>query len=226
MQAIARAARPSPTRTFREAMRVRSVRIATSALLVAWHLGTVRTSPISLGVRARSFALVVAVAMVFGTGTLAAAAAVSMVVATQPEQPRAIDRTPVALPVAPSVGPATHPSAPAPGHSEAVPAVVKATDAVAGERVIAPAAHPAHPAAKPAKRHDGTTDGDDDKGSDDVDTSEGGAQPDGDHDDGGTVDGGGASETAEPSDHRGSDDGVDGGTDAGEHGDDGSDSGG
>lgn len=76
MAAIAREAAPTPTRTFLAAARARSARDAGSALWVAWHLATVRRWRIAPGVRARSFALVLAVAAVLGTATIAGAAVV------------------------------------------------------------------------------------------------------------------------------------------------------
>jgi hypothetical protein len=70
---------PTPTRTFLAAIRAASVRDAFAALWVAWHLGTVRRWPVAPRVRARSFALVLAVASILATGSLAAAAAVRVV---------------------------------------------------------------------------------------------------------------------------------------------------
>jgi hypothetical protein len=82
MAAIRREKPPTPTRTFVSAVRARSPRDAGSALWTAWHLGTVRAWSIAPGVRARSIALVLAVACALGTGSLATAAAVR--VAAQP----------------------------------------------------------------------------------------------------------------------------------------------
>jgi len=80
MTSIALAPTPTPTRAFVAAMRARALRDAAATLWVAWHLGTVRTWPIAPRVRARSFALVLAVSAVLATGGLAAAAAVHSVV--------------------------------------------------------------------------------------------------------------------------------------------------
>jgi hypothetical protein len=76
MAAIAGAPPPTPTRSFLSAVRVRAVRSAAATLWVAWHLATVRGWRIGPQVRARSMALVLGVAAVLGTGSLAAAAAV------------------------------------------------------------------------------------------------------------------------------------------------------
>jgi hypothetical protein len=92
MTAIALLPMPSPTRTFVAALRARAVRDGIAALWVAWHLGTVRTWHVAPRVRARSFALVLAVASVLATGGLAAAAAVHSVV------PHGDDRNPVSAP--------------------------------------------------------------------------------------------------------------------------------
>lgn len=75
MATIAQESAPTPARTFLSAARGRSVRDAASVLWVAWHLGTVRSWRIAPGVRVRSIALVLAVAAVLGTGSLATAAA-------------------------------------------------------------------------------------------------------------------------------------------------------
>jgi len=79
MAVIALAPPPTPTRTFVSALRVGAVGDAVAALSVAWHLGTVRRWDVAPRVRARSFALVLAVASVLATGSLAAAAAVRVV---------------------------------------------------------------------------------------------------------------------------------------------------
>ena len=83
---------PTQTRSFVGAMRARAVRDALAALWVAWHLGTVRTWSVAPRVRARSFALVLAVTSVLATGGLAAAAAVHSVV------PQRDERVPVGAP--------------------------------------------------------------------------------------------------------------------------------
>lgn len=66
---------PTPTRTLLSATRSGSMRDAASAVWVAWHLATVRRGQIDLRVRARSFALVLAVTAVLGTASVAGAAA-------------------------------------------------------------------------------------------------------------------------------------------------------
>jgi hypothetical protein len=78
MAAIIREPVPTPARSFLSAVRRRSGRNAVSSLSVAWHIGTVRTS-IAPAVRVRSIALVLGVACVLGTGSLAAAATVRVV---------------------------------------------------------------------------------------------------------------------------------------------------
>ena len=102
MTAIALVPAPTPTRTFVAALRARAVRDAVAALWVAWHLVTVRSWHVAPRVRARSFALVLAVTSVLATGGLAAAAAVHSVV------PQDDDRVPVSAPSGSSVdqGPA------------------------------------------------------------------------------------------------------------------------
>ena len=102
MSAIALLPTPTPTRTFLAAVRARGFRDAVTALWVAWHLGTVRSWHVAPRVRARSFALVLAVTSVLATGGLAAAAAVHSVV------PQRDDRVPDSAPSGSSVdeGPA------------------------------------------------------------------------------------------------------------------------
>ena len=80
MAAIASMAMPSPTRSLLEAMRARSGRDALAAITVAWHLATQRDWPLEPRVRARSFALVLAVATVLGTGSMVAASAARVIV--------------------------------------------------------------------------------------------------------------------------------------------------
>ena len=80
MGALVVAPVPTPTRAFLSAIRVGAAHDAVAALWVAWHLGTVRAWHVAPRVRARSFALVLAVATVLGTGSLAAAAADRVVV--------------------------------------------------------------------------------------------------------------------------------------------------
>ncbi len=92
MSAIALVPTPTPTRTFVAALRASAVRDALAALWVAWHLGTVRSWHVAPRVRARSFALVLAVTSVLATGGLAAAAAVHSIV------PQRDDRASVSAP--------------------------------------------------------------------------------------------------------------------------------
>jgi hypothetical protein len=92
MSAVAQMPAPTPTHTFFGAIRALAFRDALSALVVAWHLGTVRGWPIALRVRVRSVALVMAVVAMLGMGTLAAAAAVQVVV------PLAVEPAPIVLP--------------------------------------------------------------------------------------------------------------------------------
>jgi len=80
MAAIARVASPSPTRSFVEAIRTGSGRDAVAALGVAWHLATQRDWPVAPRVRARSLALVLAVASILATGSMVAASAARVIV--------------------------------------------------------------------------------------------------------------------------------------------------
>jgi hypothetical protein len=112
MAAIALAPLPTPTRTFVAALRAGAARDAVAAVRVAWHLGTVRRWPVAPRVRARSFALVLAVASVLATGSLAAAAAVRVVVphiepapATDPGGSGFDEHGPVMNPETPAVEP-------------------------------------------------------------------------------------------------------------------------
>lgn len=75
MAAIADEPVPTPTRTLLSATRSGSMHDAASAVWVAWHLATVRRWQIGLRVRARSFALVLAVTAALGTASVAGAAA-------------------------------------------------------------------------------------------------------------------------------------------------------
>lgn len=75
MAAIANEPVPTPTRALLSATRSGSIHDAASAVWVAWHLATVRRWRIGLRVRARSFALVLAVTVVLGTASVAGAAA-------------------------------------------------------------------------------------------------------------------------------------------------------
>ena len=115
MTAIQLLPAPTPTRTFVAAVRARVLRDAGASLWVAWHLGTVRSWPVAPRVRARSFALVLAVVSVMASGSLAAAAAVHSVV------PQLDDRNPVAAPARSNVdeGP------PESGRTSSAPSVVE-----------------------------------------------------------------------------------------------------
>jgi hypothetical protein len=115
MTAIRLVPAPTPTRTFVAALRARALRDAVASLWVAWHLGTVRSWPVAPRVRARSFALVLAVVSVMASGSLAAAAAVHSVV------PQRDDANPVTAPAGSSVdeGP------PGNGRSSTVPSRVE-----------------------------------------------------------------------------------------------------
>jgi len=92
MAAIAYARLPTPARTFLSATRAGAGHDAVAALWVAWHLGTVRSWRVAPRVRARSFALVLGVATMLGTTSLAAAAAVHVVAPHFIEQAPAADR--------------------------------------------------------------------------------------------------------------------------------------
>ena len=91
MTSIAVTSAPTPTRTFLAAVRVGALREAAAALWVAWHLSTVRGWHVGPRVRARSFALVLAVVFVLGTGSIAATAAVHAVVRNPTERAPAAD---------------------------------------------------------------------------------------------------------------------------------------
>jgi hypothetical protein len=97
MSAIVLLPAPTPTRTFLTSIRTGALSEAISTLWVAWHLGTVRSWSVAPRVRARSFALVLAVTAVLASGSIAAAAVVHSVV------PHRDDRDPVAAPGGPSV---------------------------------------------------------------------------------------------------------------------------
>jgi hypothetical protein len=79
MAALATVPTPTTTRTFLSAVRRLAWHDAVAALWAAWHLGTVRRWHVAPRVRARSLALVLAVASVLATGSLAAAGAVTVV---------------------------------------------------------------------------------------------------------------------------------------------------
>ena len=76
MNAIEATPAPTPARSLVGAVRGWSLDDAVASLAVAWHLATVRSWSIAPRVRARSMALVLAVASVLATGSLVAAAAV------------------------------------------------------------------------------------------------------------------------------------------------------
>ncbi len=80
MAAIALTPSPSPTRSFLVAIRSGSGHDAVAALVVAWHLATLRDWPVTPRVRARSLALVLAVAAILATGSMVAASAARMIV--------------------------------------------------------------------------------------------------------------------------------------------------
>ena len=80
MAAIALMPRPTTTRSFLEAVRTGDLRDAAAVVSVAWHLGTERGWPVGPRVRARSLALVIAVATVLATGSMVAASAVRVIV--------------------------------------------------------------------------------------------------------------------------------------------------
>lgn len=90
MAAIALVASPSPTRSFLEAVRSGAGRDAAAALSVAWHLGTADDS-VGPRVRARSLALVIAVASILASGSLVAASAARVIVPH-------VDRSKILLP--------------------------------------------------------------------------------------------------------------------------------
>src|SRR5262249_44823752 len=82
MAAIDATPSPSPARSFAGALRGWSLEDAIASLAVAWHLATVRSWSVAPNVRARSMALVLAVASVLATGSLVAAAAVRVAAPT------------------------------------------------------------------------------------------------------------------------------------------------
>jgi hypothetical protein len=161
MDAIRVLPAPTPTRGFIAAVRARTLRDAIATLWVAWHLGTVRSWHVAPRVRARSFALVLAVASVLATGSLAAAAAVHSVV------PQRDEPNPVAAPAGSSVD--EGPEGSGGINSEPSP---HETDSPSPPETPKPADHRAisteHvPAATPAGRHG--SDSDNAKGRDDRD---------------------------------------------------------
>ncbi len=203
MVALAPLPGPSPTRTFVEALRTGAPRDALAALAVAWHLGTVRSWPVSLRVRARSFALVLAALTLLGTGSLVAAAAVHVVASPQAAQP---SREPAgALPAAPDPTPAGPLDEP-----EKTPAPIASEPVVKAE----PSAEPAPPKRSPAGHDkattkDGSTRSDRPRRTDDPEDRGGSPRPggdDGEDDTSGDEDDDGADEDRSGS---GGDDGSD-----------------
>lgn len=220
MTAIALVPAPTPTRSFVASMRTRTLRDAVATLWVAWHLGTVRGWHVAPRVRARSFALVLAVASVLTTGSLAAAAAVHSVV------PQRDDRNPVVAPSGSSVdaGPAgnggvsTEPSPPSeePTESEgSTPIVHRAITTEHASTATDAGHHPTTGRNTDAENaHHGSGDGNatDDKDSSDPSDgahggSGGGDQPAATDDHGGS---GGPGATGEPDHHAATDGGSSG----------------
>jgi uncharacterized membrane protein YgcG len=101
MDAIEATPAPTPARSFIGALRG-SLDDAVASLAVAWHLATVRSWSVAPRVRARSIALVLAVASVLATGSLVAAAAVRVVVPVGMDDHHV---APPTVPVTPSVDP-------------------------------------------------------------------------------------------------------------------------
>lgn len=195
MVAVAATPAPTPTRSFLAALRRGTPRNAARSLSVASHLVTVRAWPVAPRVRARSFALVLGVAFVLGTGSVAAAAAVRQIVPLKPAAPAVIvhERSDVVRPPAP-VPTAEPRPVEIPGHA-----------AAARPATTSPTSHPARRQRDPAgsagsgRATDAGRDGSDGDADDD-------REDDGDHD-------------AGPS--HSSDDGEDRSDDGGSHGGDG-----
>jgi hypothetical protein len=184
---------PTPTRGFIASVRARTLRDAIATLWVAWHLGTVRSWHVAPRVRARSFALVLAVASVLATGSLAAAAAVHSAV------PQRDEPNPVAAPAGSSVdgeptGNGRTSSEPSPHETESPPRpeIPKQTDHRLMTTDHLPAATHAGRHGSDGDKANGSDDGDDehatsntdaDRSDDAHDGSGGGDQPDatGDH---------------------------------------------
>ena len=89
MASIADLPQPTPTRAFGWSLRAGAWGDARASLWVAWHLATARGWPVAPRVRARSMALVLAVATVLAAGSLVAAAAVQVAV---PHRHEPLDR--------------------------------------------------------------------------------------------------------------------------------------
>ena len=217
MEAIRVLPAPTPTRGFIASVRALAVRDSIATLWVAWHLGTVRRWHVAPRVRARSFALLLAVTSVLATGSLAAAAAVQSV--AQRDEPN-----PVAAPAGSSVdeGPAGNghtSSAPSPHETESpLPTETpKATDHHAITTDHAPAATDTGRHGSDGDQAKGSHDGDDEHATHDGDApdasddahdgSGGGEQPDA-TDDHQVPDGSSPSDA--PDDHSGIDGGSDG----------------
>ena len=147
MASIAAVPLPTPTRSFASALRAGAVRDAGSTVLVAWHLATVRSWRVAPRVRARSFALVFAVAAMLTTGSLATTAAVRVVAPLRLPHSRFVDgngsniTAPGAAEPTPSVSPVASPTA---EPTEAAPAVVQPADPGGGS---ASTRHPTSPIA-------------------------------------------------------------------------------
>jgi hypothetical protein len=125
MAAIAAVPTPSPTRSFVHAIGSGAGRDAIAALTVAWHLATQRDQPIGPRVRAQSFALVLAVASVLGTGSLVAASAARVILPhvdrTEILEPRgSIILEPAPVRIAPT----------SPGRSDPAPVTVPVSESV------------------------------------------------------------------------------------------------
>lgn len=220
MAAIAAVPLPTPTRSFASALRAGALRDAGSTVLVAWHLATVRSWRVAPRVRARSFALVFAVAATLTMGSLATTAAVRIVAPLRVPHSRLVDgngsniAAPAAAQPKPSLSPEANPTAEPP---EAPPAVVPPADPGAGS------ASPRHPTSPIAGGNHAPADGEPPVGGDGdpvPEATDGNHAPDDgdplretsepDHASGGDApeassepdsgsDGGSASETAEPS---------------------------
>jgi len=213
MRAIGRVALPSPTRTFLRAIRVHSLGTAVSALVVAWHLGTHRRWPIAPRVRARSLALVMGVTVVLSTGTLAAAATLTVVAPVRLDGPRLLDRAVTGPTVAPPRS-ETQPG-PSPSHDASpIPAAVHPTDQARGGSVDITTPRPEVGAREPGDRDDGAPDEQDGDRLDDADDNgSDGDEPDESVDEGGHgSDDEPITETPEPDDQDTSAGGADGGS--------------
>ena len=79
MAAVGDEPRPSPTRSFIDALRARSLGDAVAAFRVALHLATVRRWSVGPRVRVQALALVLGILVALGVGSIAAAGAMSLV---------------------------------------------------------------------------------------------------------------------------------------------------